>query len=157
MESLLFHSSYCLPRLMLWWRNRRTPSTGGDYHTGASSQRSRLVPRPVVLDVLALPWRSRPSRVYSCSLLGRYIVTPGYSTPNPSCPSHEVLALVRPVVSYTLVLSSKRSRPVVSPTVRSTAALFCRPVASQASYHRVVFRPSKALLSFSNLKYSKKS
>ena len=41
------------------------------------------------------------------------------------CPGHEVLELVRPVVPYTLALSSKRSRPVVPPAS-------CRPVASQA-------------------------
>ena len=53
---------YRLPWLMLWWRIRSAPSAGGSYHTGASLQRSRLVPRPVVLDVLALSWRSRSSR-----------------------------------------------------------------------------------------------
>ena len=52
-----------LPWLMFWWRNLRAPSTGASYHTGASSQRSRSVPRPVVLNVLALlSWRCRPSR-----------------------------------------------------------------------------------------------
>ena len=52
-----------LPWLMLWWRTRRAPSTGGSYHTGASSQHSPPVPRPVVLDVLAFhSWRCRPSR-----------------------------------------------------------------------------------------------
>ena len=35
-------------------------------------------------------------------------------TPPGSCADHEVLALVRPVVPYTLALSSKRSRPVMS-------------------------------------------
>ena len=46
----VFYSTtgYRLSRLMLWWRIRRTPSTGGSYRTGASSQRSRPVPRPVV-------------------------------------------------------------------------------------------------------------
>ena len=34
--------------------SRDALSTGGSYHTGASLQRSWLVPRPVVLDVLAL-------------------------------------------------------------------------------------------------------
>ena len=33
--------------------------------------------------------------------------------PRGSCADHEVLALVRPVVPYTLALSSKRSRPVM--------------------------------------------
>ena len=37
-------------------------------------------------------------------------------TPLGSCTSHEVLALVRPVVPYALALSSKRARPVVSLT-----------------------------------------
>ena len=41
------------------------------------------------------------------------------------CPGHEVLVLVRPVVPYTLALSSKRSRSVVSSAP-------CWPVASQA-------------------------
>ena len=48
------------------------------------------------------------------------------------CTGPDVLALMGPVVPYTLVLSSKRSRPVVSPAMRFTAALFCQPVASQA-------------------------
>ena len=60
-KSLQFHSRLS-PWLMLWWGIRRAPSTGGSYHTGASSQPSPPVPQPVVLDVLALPWRSRPSR-----------------------------------------------------------------------------------------------
>ena len=47
-------------------------------------------------------------------------------------PGREVLEFVWLLVPYTLALSSKRSRPVVRPAVRSTAALFCRPVASQA-------------------------
>ena len=54
---------YRLPRLMLCWRTRCASSTGGSLHTGASSQRSRSVPRRVVLDVLALVfWRCKPSR-----------------------------------------------------------------------------------------------
>ena len=40
---------------MPWWRTHRAPSTGDSYQTGVSSEHSRLVPRPVVLDVLALP------------------------------------------------------------------------------------------------------
>ena len=52
-----------------------------------------------------------------------------------SCSGYEVLELVRPVVPYTLALSSKRSRPVVSPTT-------CRSVASQASSCKVVLRLS---------------
>ena len=73
---------------MSWWRTCRAPSTGGSYHTDASSQRSRPVPRPAVLDVLALPWPSRPSRSGSCSLAGAvgFPFTPGYSTPNPGSP-----------------------------------------------------------------------
>ena len=43
-------------RLMLWWRTRRAPSTGGTFLTGVSCS-ARPVPRPVVLDVLELPWR----------------------------------------------------------------------------------------------------
>ena len=51
-----------LPRLMLWWRTRRAPSTGGSFHTGVSLQRFRPVPRPMVLDVLALlSWRYLPA------------------------------------------------------------------------------------------------
>ena len=38
-----------LARLMFWWRTRRAPSAGGSFHTGAFSQRTRSVPRPVVL------------------------------------------------------------------------------------------------------------
>ena len=102
---------------MFWWRNRRAPSTGSPYRTGASSERSRPVPRLVVLDVLVLSsWSCRPSRWCFCFLAGRYSVpfTPGHSAVSqfqvhiPGFFSgHEVLALVRPVVPYTLV----RSRP----------------------------------------------
>ena len=48
----LFQAS--LPWLMSWWRSRRASSIGAFYHTGASSQCSRPIPRPVILDVLAL-------------------------------------------------------------------------------------------------------
>ena len=46
------------------------------------------------------------------------LMSPGFYS------GHEVLALVRPGVPYTQALSSKRSRQVVSPAVRSTAVLF---------------------------------
>ena len=42
------------PRLLLWWHFPRAPSTDGALHTGAPSQRSRQVPRPVVLHAPAL-------------------------------------------------------------------------------------------------------
>ena len=138
---------------MSWLRTRRAPSTGASYNTGASSQRSRPVPRPVVLDVLALLSRCcRTSRGCSCLLAGGYSIrslrisvlyyNSRLTSPGP-CPDHEVLALVRPVVPYTLTLSSKRSRPVVSPAP-------CRSVATPN--RRVAVRLSKALLSFTNLK-----
>ena len=66
--------------------------------------------------------------------------TPGYSSPNPGSPlrvlswSRGLFELVRPVNPYTLALSSKSSRPVVSPAS-------CPSVASQASYRRVALRP----------------
>ena len=121
-----------LPSSMPWWRLRRAPSTGGSYHHGASSQRSRRNPRPVVRDVLVLfftarsiepmmfpalrevPWGSRPG----------YLQTPGFLL------WYTALVLVWPVVPYILALSSKRSLPVVSPAVRSTVELFRRPVGS---------------------------
>ena len=50
---------------MSWWRSRRASSTDASCNTGASSQRSRPVPRSVVLDVLVLlSWCRRPSRVF---------------------------------------------------------------------------------------------
>ena len=56
---------------MSWLRNRRAPSTGASYNTGASLQRSRPVPRPVILDVLTLlSWCCRRSRGSSCFLAG---------------------------------------------------------------------------------------
>ena len=95
------------------------PSTGASYNTGASSQRSRPVPRPVVLDVLTL-------LSWWCCRAGwfPYFLAGGYRSvlyPNSrlislgSCSGYEVLEPVRSVVSYTLALSSKCSRPVVSP------------------------------------------
>ena len=113
------------------------------HNTGASSQRSRPVPRPVVVDVLAfLSWCCRPSRGCSRFLVGGYRFSPGCSTApqfqvhlSGFCPGQEVLALARPVVPSTLALSSKRSRSVVSPAS-------CRAVASQASYRRVALRLS---------------
>ena len=72
-----------LPWLTFSWRTCRAPSTGGSYHTAAFSQRSRPIPRPVVLDVPALPCSAlnRADDV-PCSLAGRYRVpfTPTYST-----------------------------------------------------------------------------
>ena len=35
-----------LPRLFLWWRSPRAPSTGDTLHTGAPSRRSPPIPRP---------------------------------------------------------------------------------------------------------------
>ena len=110
---------------MSWLRTRRAPSAGASYNTGASSQYSRPDPRPMVFDLLALlSWCCRASRRCSFFLAGGYSVpfTPGPSTVpqflvhiSGFCPGHEILALVRPVVPYTLSLSSKRSRSVVSP------------------------------------------
>ena len=62
-----------------------------------------------------------------------------------SCLGHEVLELVRPVVPYTLVLSSKCFGPVVSPAS-------CRLVASQASCRRVASSSLSPLPSSSNCK-----
>ena len=62
-ESSTTSPGYCLLRLILWWRTRRAPTTGGSFHTGTSLQCSRPVPRSVVLYVPALLfWRCRPSR-----------------------------------------------------------------------------------------------
>ena len=59
-----------LPWLVLWWRTCRAPSAGGSFHTGASLQRSRPVPRPVVLHVPPLlSWRCRSGLCRSRSLL----------------------------------------------------------------------------------------
>ena len=47
-----------------WLRTRRAPSTGASYNTSASPQRFPPVSRPVVLDVIALPFSCcRPSQV----------------------------------------------------------------------------------------------
>ena len=43
-----------LPRMLVWGRSPRAPSTGGALHTGAPSQRSRSVPRMVVPHAPAL-------------------------------------------------------------------------------------------------------
>ena len=129
---------------MFWWRNRRAPSTGAPYHTGASSQRSRPVPRLVVLDVLVLlSWSCRRSRWCSCFLPGRYSVpfTPGYSAVSQLqvhisgfCPGKKDLALVRSVVPYTLVLYSMRSR-------RWCLRLLADRWPCPNSYRRVALRP----------------
>ena len=116
----------------------------------------------MVLNILALlSWRFRPSRGCSCFLAGGHSVsfTPGSNTVIQFqvhlarfCPGHEVLALVRPVVPYTLsALSSKHSWPVVSPAVRSTTALFtdghsqpqggCSSVESSALLHKLEVVP----------------
>ena len=147
---------------MSWLRTRRAPSAGASYNTGASSQYSRPDPRPMVFDLLALLSRCcRASRPCFFFLAGGYSVpfTPGPSTVpqflvhiSGFCPGHEILALVRPVVPYTLALFSKRSRSVVSPAVRSTAALFADRWPRSRSYRRVALRLSKAPLSFTNLK-----
>ena len=142
---------------MLWWRPRRAPSVGSSFYTGASLQRSRPVPQPVVLHVLALlSWRCRQSRWFSL-LSGRYR---GFLVHSelPQNPGQPLLRLL--LAAQSLCLCGRRfltrqrypsqcSRPVVSPAGR-------RPVAPQAFYRRVALRSSKAPLSFSNLKYFKK-
>ena len=83
---------------MFWWRNHRAPSNSASYHTGASSQRSRSVPRPVVLDLLALlSWCCRPSRWCFCTLAGAemFPFTLGYSTPNPGSPLRVFVLVTR--------------------------------------------------------------
>ena len=109
---------------MSWWRSRCASSTGASYHTGASLQRSRSVPRPVVLHVLALfSWRClyrageivALGRCRGVSVLSRLQYPKYRFTRSTFCPGHEVLALVRPTVPYKLALSLKRSQPVVSP------------------------------------------
>ena len=79
-----------------------------------SLQRSRSVPWPVVLDVQSCTplvlFRAgdvaalRQVRHRQISTVTRFQAHP--------CTGHKVLALVRPVVSYSLALSSKRAWPV---------------------------------------------
>ena len=59
------------------------------------------------------------------------------------CSGGAGLALVRPVVPYSLALSSQTGDVSVSFPIGS---------ASQASYRMMALRPCKALISFSNLK-----
>ena len=124
---------------------------------GLSWQRSRPVPRRVVLDVLE---RSSPGAVdragdvptlWKVGTASRsfWVTVPQIQVHfSGFCPGHEILVLVRPVVPYTQALSSKRSRPVVSPAVRFTSSLFCRRVASQAFTAGWLF--VLALLSYAN-------
>ena len=53
-SSVLLPFQTNLPRLFLWLLSPRAPSNGGTLHTGARPQRSRPVPRSVVLHVPAL-------------------------------------------------------------------------------------------------------
>ena len=66
-------------------------------------------------------------------------------TPLGFCTGYEALALVRPVVPYSLALSSKRARPVVSPA--PSADRFSNP-----SFLQGCCPSSQALLSFTNFK-----
>ena len=118
---------------MSWLRTRRDPSTGASYNTGTSSQRSRPVPWPVVLDVLALlscccttePMMFCTQQAQRGSRSLRVTVPQIQVDLSGFCPGHDVLEIVRPVISHTLALCSKRSRPVASPAS-------CQWVASQA-------------------------
>ena len=85
-------------------------------------------------DALFTRWRGS-NHMQNSSNRPRVLYPNSRLTSPGSCSGHEVLELVRPMVPYTLALSSKRSRPVVSPAS-------CRSVASQASCCRVVLRLS---------------
>ena len=128
-ESLTSSQIYRLPPLMLWGCIRRAPSTGGSYHTGAFlPQRSRPVPRPVVLDVLAL----LVDRAEDIPALWQVIFgVPVWfaSKLEAFCSGRAVLVLVRPVVSYTLALILT----TLSAGGVSSSALYnapCRPLAT---------------------------
>ena len=130
---------------MLWWRTRRAPSAGGSFHTGASSQRSRPVPRPVVLtnQRSSLGAVDRAADI-PCSLAGTmgFPFTPGYlqiqaSLSSGFCFGRTILALVRPAVPYTLVLLlSALGRWCLGQYALLQRCPY-RPVASQAFYRRV--------------------
>ena len=141
---------------MFWWRTRRAPSTGRSCHTGAPSQRSRPVPRPVVLDVLALSFSALDrADDASCFLAGRYSVplTSGYSTV-PQLQAHfsgflpwsrgpRARAAGSSIHTGT-VLKALSAGGVSGRGLYSSALL---PTGSlPSSYRRVAFRPSKAPL-----------
>ena len=152
-----------LPWLMLWWRTRRAPLTGGSYHTGASSQCSRTVPRPVVFDVLALTLLELlavPIMFPAFWQVGTagFPLTPGYSTPNPSSPLR-VFALVqqssRSCGRWFLTNCRYPQSALAWWCLRQCALQqrsFLAGSLAQTSYRRVAFGSSKALISSSNLK-----
>ena len=100
-----------LPRMLLWWYSPSAPSTGGTLHTGAPSQRSRPVSRPVVLHVPALLLVLLIGPVISLlsgrrSWGSRRWVTSTYRLASLGCCSGgALLALLWLVVPYTLALS----------------------------------------------------
>ena len=139
---------------MLWWRTRRAPSTGDSFHTGASSQGSRPVPRPVVLDLLAPPSPGAVDRAddVSCSLAGR--AERGSRSLRVTVPQIQAHLFGLLLWSRSLraraaggslhtgaILTALPAGGVSGSALYSSA--FCRPVAFQASYRRVAPRPSK--------------
>ena len=116
--ALMVHSSRSFGRWLLsHWRFfpalSAGSSSGGTWHS--SVPLLELSTEPMVFPALwQVPWDSRSLRVIPKFRL----TSPGFGS------GGAVLALVRPVVSYTLELSSQRSRPMMCPAVRSTAVLF---------------------------------
>ena len=120
---------------MLWWCTRRAPSTGGSFHTGASLQRSRPVPGRWYFTYERLP-PGAVDRVDDVPALWQAIfgVPVGFiskfqaSLSSGSFSGRAVLALVRPVVPYTLALIlTALSAGDVSGSALYSSAL-CRPV-----------------------------
>ena len=127
-DALVAHSSRSFDQWLLsHWRFFAALSAGSS--AGGTRRTSARPAQSTVLMMFPAFWQvgtvSQPLRATVLYPNSR-LTSPG------SCPGHEVLELVQPVVPYALALSSKRSQPVVSLAVRSTAVLFCLQVAAQA-------------------------
>ena len=134
--SLVARSSRSSDRCLLHWRSPR-------------SALGRFLGRLYSTYSLALPWCRCPGRLFFLFSAGGHrqisTVTRFQAHPSGFCTGYETLALVRPMVPYSLALSSKCARPVVSP---APSANWC----SNPSFLQGCCPSSQALLSFTNSK-----
>ena len=105
----------------------------------------------MILDVLAL-LRGAIDRAedFPCSLAGTVgsLFTPSYSQfslfPSGSCSVGAALALVRPVVPYSLALTSALAAGGVSDRTLYDSAVLAERLSDPSSYRRLPLRPSES-------------